>query len=311
MSIDDAQLTASVIRYAAQRVLHYLETSESWTRMNLAEGQFHTGDDPILADDEAQREFVSSARAHPAYRSLNILDIVGEENIVTLPRQYKPGARVFVLDALDGSTAWAMVRHGYCVACISLLADDSGTLRFECGVVATPVHAFTLLGYSDLKFGATFSASDNDVRLLSALPESDFRPPSLAINGFKARDRSLIVNVMSNLPRWDIVTLGGNPMNPYVVIGALTATVNTQYQCTWDALGVLMCTATDVVVGDIEGTIVSGPAFQSLFARVLLAGNVKIIPPMIVAKNPERFHEIAGIMAKATADNPPPETPAP
>lgn len=295
-----------MLRFAAQRVLRYLETSQAWQQLALAEDQFHTGDDPIRADAEAHQEFEVAARAHPAWNDLGVWSVVGEENILPAPAAFSEGTRVIVLDSLDGSSMWAMMRQGYCVAAMSLLANARGNLELECGVIATPVHSFTLAG-DELKFGPTFDGPRSDSLLLSTVPETDVRPKSLAINGYKARDRRLMIEIMRRLPDWDIVTNAGNPANPYVVMGSLTATVNTRYQCTWDALGVLACTTTDAVVGDLEGTIVSGPNFRHLYNRLLLEGNVKCIPPMIVAKNTERFAEVAAAVSDALREVPPPD----
>lgn len=302
----DSDVCASVLRFAAQRVLRYLETSQAWQQLGLAEGQFHTGDDPIRADAEAHQEFEAAARSHPAWSDLRVWSVVGEENILPPPETFSEGTRVIVLDSLDGSSMWAMLRQGYCVAAMSLLADSTGSLQLECGVIATPVHSFTLAG-DELRFGPSFDGPGNDALMLSTVPEIDVRPRSLAINGYKARDRPLILEIMRRLPDWDVVTNAGNPANPYVVMGSLTATVNTRYQCTWDALGILACTATDAVVGNLEGTIVSGPNFRHLYNRLLLEGNVKCIPPMIVAKNLDRFLEVSAAVSEALRAVPPPD----
>jgi fructose-1,6-bisphosphatase/inositol monophosphatase family enzyme len=287
---------AEVLRHAARSVLHYLETSVEQQQLAVAPGQVHAGDDPIVADERTHAEFESAARRHPAWDELHIWGVVGEERVVDVPSSPEPGTRVFVVDPLDGSTMWATARLGYCVAAMSLLTNESGELVFECGIVATPVHTFTLIG-DELSFGATFDAKVPDSILTSATPEIyPIRPPSLAINGYKARDREAVLAVMAGLRTWDVVTLGGNLLNPYVIIGNLTATVNTRPQYTWDALGVLMCTATDAVVGTVDGTIVSGPRFREQFNRIVLTGNGKLIPPMIVAKNRERFDEVAAVL---------------
>lgn len=303
MTTSEADVCATALRFAAQGALRYLETSQAWQQMTLAEGQFHTGDDPIVADSEAHVEFERSLRAHPAWHDLHIWGVVGEENIREVPKVYRVGTRVIVLDSLDGSTMWAMMRQGYCVAALSLLAGQDGLLKLECAIVATPVHTFTLDGDGGLRFGPTFEGPELDSLMLSTVPESPLLPPSLAINGFKHRDRPFILGILSRLSDWNAVTIGGNPTNPYVVMGSLTATVNTRYQCTWDALGILMCTATDAVVGDCEGTAVAGPAFRDLFNRLLLEGNVKCVPPMIVAKNLDRFQEVAAAVTEIPFTN--------
>ena len=57
-----------------------------------------------------------------------------------------------------------------------------------------------------------------------------------------------------------------------------------------------MCTATDAVVGLLDGTIISGRTFRKLFTRVVLTGNVRIIPPVIVAKNHDRYIMLSEVM---------------
>lgn len=289
---------ATALRFAAQETLKYLETSEAFEQFQLAEGQFHTGDDPIVADSEAHEHFESALRRHPAFSELRIWGVVGEERIVPPPSSLNAGTRVVVLDSLDGSSTWTMLRQGYCVAALTLTANGRGQLEFECGVIANPVHSFTLRG-GYLTFGPTFHGPADDILMTSTLPENPLRRESLAINGYKARDRDFIVALMTELPEWDIVTLGGNAATPYVVAGGLTAVVNTRPQCTWDALGVLFATVTDAAVGDTEGTLVKGPDFVRRYNRLLLAGNVRCIPPMIVAKNETRFHEIAEAIDRA------------
>ncbi len=296
MDFPQAELSATVLRFAAQGVLRFLENSDGWRQLTLAEDQFHTGDDPIVADAEAHHQFARLAQTHPAYQDLRIWGIVGEENIVRVPPRLQPGARIIVLDPLDGSGPWAMIRMGYCVAALVLLADTDGNLEVESAIVAGPTHTFTLVGDDDLRFGPTFGAPSNDLALLSTLPENELIDPSLALTGYKTRDRKAVLTLMERLSGWSIITLGGNTATPYVAVAGLTAAVTLRAQCTWDAIGILMCTATDAVVGSLDGIIVSGPTFRSLFNRVLLTGNVRAIPPMIVAKNEERLFTVSEAM---------------
>jgi hypothetical protein len=224
--------------------------------------------------------------------------IVGEENILNIPSGLAPGARVIVLDPLDGSGPWAMIRAGYCVAALSLIAGSDGVLSFETAIVAGPTHAFTLIEEGELSFGATFKGPAEDVALLSALPENEVIDPSVALTGWKSEDRDVVNSIMQHLGNWSVITLGGNPLTPYVLVGSLTAAVTLRAQCTWDAIGILMCTATDAVVGLHDGTLVSGRTFRRLFSRVVLTGNVRIIPPVIVAKNHDRFASLSEVMQK-------------
>ena len=296
MSHERAELSASVLRYAAQGVLRFLENSDGWQQLNLAEGQFHTGDDPIVADADAHQQFERFAKTHPAYQELKIWGIVGEEHIVKMPDRLQPGAGVIVLDPLDGSGTWTMIRSNFCVAALLLRADTDSRLGLESAIVAGPTHTFTLVGADDLRFGNTFSGPSNDVALLSALPENELIDPSLAFTGYKTKDRPAALSIMERLGDWSVVTVGGNPVTPYVIVGGLTAAVTLRAQCTWDAIGMLMCTATDAVVGRLDGTAVSGPTFRSLFNRVLLTGNTRAIPPMIVAKNRDRLLEVSAAL---------------
>ncbi len=293
MTFPQAELSASVLRYAAQGVLRSLENSNGWRQLGLAEDQFHTGDDPIVADAEAHAQFERLAQTHPAYQELRIWGIVGEENIVRIPPRMEPGARIIVLDPLDGSRPWAMIREGFCVAALVLLTGPDGKLELESAIVAGPTYTFTLVGDDDLRFGNTFGGPRDDVALLSTLPENELIDPSLALTGYKTRDRKAVLSIMERLSHWSVITLGGNPVTPFVVVGGLTAAVTLRPQCTWDAIGTLMCTATDAAVGSLDGRMVSGSTFRSLFNIVLLTGNVRAIPPMIVAKNQERLFEVA------------------
>lgn len=104
---------------------------------------------------------------------------------------------------------------------------------------------------------------------------------------------------MKHLPQWSLLTLGGNPMTVHVVASGLTAAITLKRSSTWDAVGILMATATDAVVGNLEGTVVSGATFRDLFAQVLVTGNVEAIPAMIVAKNLDRFKEVAAAVQAA------------
>jgi hypothetical protein len=298
MSVTEAELTATVLRFAAQGVLRFLETSDGWRQLSLAEGQFHTGDDPIVADADAHKHFENLVVTHPAYPDLRVWGIVGEENIITIPSGLTPGARVIVLDPLDGSGPWAMIRAGYCVAALSLIAGSGGILSFECAIVAGPTHAFTLIGEDELHFGPTFARPADDVALLSAIPENELIDPSVALAGYKSDDRDIVVSIMQHLGNWSIITLGGNPVTPYVLVGGLTAAVTLRPQCTWDAVGILMCTATDAVVGLLDGTLISGRTFRKLFSKVVLTGNVRIIPAVIVAKNHDRFINVSEVTQK-------------
>lgn len=289
----DTPACLDALRDAAQHVIRFLGTSQGLLHVAQQEDQFHSGDDPIVADLDTHVEFESRLKKHPSWSTLRVWDVVGEEHIVKQPPTFEAGTRVFVVDPLDGSTAWAMARQAYCVAAMSLLAGVDGKLALECAVIATPVHTFTFVAPSDFRFGPTASRHTHDYLIHSLVPQVPVRNKSLALNGYKARDRRLVGELMRRLHDWDVVTVGGNPFTPYVILGNLTAVLNTRAQCTWDALGFLMCTATDAVVGSVDGTLVSGGAFRALFNKVALEGNVKLIPPMIVAKSETAFRQVA------------------
>lgn len=288
-----ADLSARLLRSAAQRTLRVLESSRGWNRLQRQEGAFHHGDDPMDVDEEAQKAFYRTVKAHPYYRELRIVGVVGEEHIVRIT-PLAPGERVIVLDPLDGSKPWFLAHMGYCVAALVLLADDVGRLGVESALIATPTHAFTLVGGGqDLRVGRAFGVPEEDVPLLSVVPELKAEPPSLACVAWKAGERRRALEMVRKMPQWSFVTLGGNPVTPWVVAGGLTASITIKPTSTWDAVGILMATATDAVVGDLDGAVVSGPTFRDLFAAVLLEGNVTAIPPMIVAKSLERYQEVA------------------
>jgi hypothetical protein len=287
-----AEASAVLMRQAACETLKILESSTEWDQLVVAEGVFHHGDDPLVVDKEAQDAFSASAKSHQFYSDLQIREIVGEEHIVDVP-PLSPGERLIVLDPLDGSKPWFMIRSGYCVAALMLLAGPRGGLAVESAIIATPTHSFTLLGGHDLRFGRTFALPGLDAALLSAVPEDARQPPSLACVSWKASERIRAAKMIERLPGWSYLTLGGNPITPFVVAGGLTASIAIKPSSTWDAVGILMATATDAVVGDLDGTIVSGPTFRDLFGAVLLEGRVTAIPPMIVAKNYARYQEVA------------------
>ncbi|MFT3876742.1 MAG: inositol monophosphatase family protein [Propioniciclava sp.] len=306
MAVVDTLDCLEALKESSKHVIRFLETSTGMLRIAQHEGQFHTGDDPIIADKDTHLQFEERLRKSQFWPDLNIWGVVGEERIVQQPKYFTPGARVIVVDPLDGSTAWAMARQAYCVAALSLLAGRDRRLALECAVISTPVHTFTYSAESaEFCYGPT-SASKGDAEaeiydylIQSTVPETDVRPRSLAFNGYKKQDRKFALELMRELSDWDILTMGGNPFTPYVALGNLTAVMNTRAQCTWDALGTLMCTATDAVVGTIDGTVVDGGAFNTLFNKVALEGNVKLIPPMIVAKNMDAFNIVSDAAGKA------------
>ncbi|GAA4885571.1 hypothetical protein [Serinicoccus chungangensis] len=306
MTSPKSSLVADVLRYAAQETLRHLETSDAWEAFTLEEGQIHTGDDPIQADENAQLAFEKATESHLAFDQLNIHAFSGEERLKPISGDYKRGSRIIFVDPLDGSSLWSIFRQGYCVGAMSLVADGNGRWDFECGLVATPVHTFTLLD-EQLMFGATFSPSRLDTYLASAEPENQYRGPSLAMSGYKARDRDWVIALMGALPDWDIITLSGNTATPYVAAGSLTAALSHRPQTTWDALGVLAVATTDAVVGDIEGTVVHGPSFRNRFSKLPdLDKNTRTVPPTIVAKTEERFVEVANAVEVADAQSPRP-----
>jgi hypothetical protein len=60
-----------------------------------------------------------------------------------------------------------------------------------------------------------------------------------------------------------------------------------------------MAAATDAVVGDHEGNRFSGPDFRSLFAQVLLTGNVTPIPKLIVAKSGTAYEALVAAIRRS------------
>lgn len=285
------------MRLAAMKTLQHLETSRGWARVVLQEGELHPGDTPVEADYDAHHKFASVMNNHVASAQLAVEHIVGEEKILKSPPTVAPGSRIIVLDPLDGSTQWMMIRTGHCVSALMLLADDTGSLSVESAVVVNPVHAFTLVNNS-LMMGPTNGSSDGDIVLTSCLPDT-LEEPSLAITGFKSKDRGSFSTLIGELPGWSCLSIGGNPVTPYVIAGSLSACVTWRPQYTWDAVGILMATYTDAVVGNLDGDRVTGPAFAKVFNDVVMTQDARVIPPMIVAKDLERFEAVVLAMERA------------
>ncbi|GAB3189430.1 hypothetical protein FHX75_111220 [Micromonospora palomenae] len=298
MADELARIGASALRQAAMRTLRHLETSGGWKRLLLAEGELHLGDDPIQADEEAQVEFGRAFSRHPAYRDLRVIDIIGEERLKP-PPELNPGERLLVLDPLDGSTQWAMIRAGYCVAAMLFIARSAGRIQLESAIIANQTHTFTLINGKPMTFGPTYGTSSEDAYLLSCQPDNGMVVPSIAFTGYKPKDRGSVLSLVHELPQWSFLTIGGNPVTPYVVAGGLTAAVTIREQAPWDAIGILMCSKTDAVVGTLNGTVLGHRGFEELFNKVALTRNTRSIPPMIVAKTERRFKEVATALAKA------------
>jgi hypothetical protein len=300
---DDARnaMIAELLRVACRSTMSTLLRSDGLRRLALEENAFHHGDDPLEVDREAQTTFERAAAAHYAYHQLGIAAIVGEEAIRDIADVVE-GQRVLVVDPLDGSKPWALARMGFCVAALCLRRHSDGW-QIEGAIIATPTDAFTLLGEQELRFGLLDQSPASDVSLASALPENQhLGPRSWAAVGYKPADRKLAQPIVDQLPAWSFISLGGNPWFPWVVAGGLTAAVTLKASSTWDAIGILMAVATDAVVGNHEGTVVSGAAFRQLFAQVLLTGNVTPIPKMIVAKNMDCFLEIVDAIGRAEVE---------
>ena len=281
------------------RTLRSLEMSRGWQRILLAEGEMHLGDDPIQADEDSQEVFARVFSGHPAYRDLKVRDIIGEERLKPAP-DLAPGERLLVLDPLDGSTQWAMVRAGYCVAAMLFTARPGSRIELESAIIANPTHTFTLVAGDPLRFGPTYGKSDDDGYLLSCQPDNGVVIPSVAFTGYKPKDRRSVLTLVGQLPGWSFLTIGGNPVTPYVVAGGLTAAVTIRNQTPWDAVGILMCSKTDAVVGSLDGTVMGHRDFEQLFNKVALThDDTRPIPPMIVAKNERSFEQIAIAVARA------------
>lgn len=301
--VGDADLGALVLRNASREVVKHLELSNGWRRLLGAEGQTHPGDDPIEVDAEAHRVFEQGLADHLGYYSLSLSEVIGEENLKEarelerLRRTMAEGERLVILDPLDGSSQWALMRAGYCVAAM-LLVKHSGAFELESACVSTPVHTFTWIG-GRLRFGRTFGRPSEDVILTSCQPDRDLHEPSVALTGYKTKDRKSVLALMQGLPRWDILTLGGNPATPYVVAGNLSAAMTVRPQYVWDAVGVLMCSATDAIVGTLDGDVLDAPTCLALFNRVSMSQDAPSIPPLIVAKTDQLYEELRAAVVAA------------
>ncbi len=294
--------SAPLLRDAARATLRYLETSVGWQRLKLAEGDVHIGDDPILADAEAHRVFQYAVSAHPDAAEAKVFAVVGEEAMLSLPESYVPGTRVIVVDPLDGSTQWALVSTAFCVAAYCLVArdtDGSVKLEIESVVIVNPQHTFTWRASSPsgVLFGTTRTDGADDVLLLDPLPETQLDQPSVAFTGFKTKDREALIAISSQLAAWQIITIGGNPVTPYVLAAGLTAAVTLRPQAAWDALGILLASKAGAAVGFLNGQLVESEWLHDLFVSVVLDQNVRRIPALIVAKSEERYREVTrGLM---------------
>src|SRR4051794_19429917 len=118
---EDSYEVARLLRSAAVEALHFLTHGDASTELAAAETEFHHGDDPIKADQDAQSHFEQGARDHARYGELRIVGIVGEERIKQI-EDARRGDRVIVVDPLDGSRPWSLARIGFCVAALALIA---------------------------------------------------------------------------------------------------------------------------------------------------------------------------------------------
>jgi hypothetical protein len=283
-------LLAAMLRHACQQTLRYLGSGHASAALAETEEVFHHGDDPIVADKEAQRIFEEAIRSHEAFRMLNLVAIVGEESIreVSRPRE---GERVLVVDPLDGSKCWASVKTGYCVAALVLLAAG-GRWTVEAAIVATPLEAYTLRNSGDVFYGPTWGDASKDMRIAAILDENQVLGRMLSAVAYKPDDRDYIIRLWGLLPGWHLYTFGGNPTIPQVLTGGLTAAMTLRPTTNWDSVAVLMASKTDAIVGTHDGQRLNGPLFADLFATVLLTGNVTPIPPLIVAKTSSAYDMI-------------------
>lgn len=298
---EEQDSVARVLRDGARAVIADLTQNQPWQQVAVETVDFHIGDDPIAADKQAQEVFESAIYPHPAADGLRIVAIVGEEEAKYL---HKPAIndRVIVLDPLDGSKPWAMARIGYCVAAICLRLAEGAEWQIDGAILATPTDVFTLRGDRDLRYGFLTQDPDDDISIQSTTPENDLFQPSLATVAYKPEDFARTLPIFRQLPEWSIITLGGNPLTPYVITGALTATMTTRKSTTWDTVGVLMASATDAIVGTLDGRILGGD-FRQLFAQVALTGSkASPIPEIIVAKTRERYDELVEAVRRSEFD---------
>lgn len=278
---------------AAETTVRHLQASDGMERITIAEGQFHSGDDPIRVDEEAHSVFDNALlRAEERYGRRTIYAIAGEEKLATIPDDLNPGVRVVIVDPLDGSAQWSMFRSAFCVAAYSLIADGDGKLRLECAVLTDTSRYYVWSKFRGVRMGLRGDSPDRRIRLDAIVDENGYDTPSIAFTGFKPKDRSALLRVATSFDEWNIITIGGNPVTPYVLTGSLTAAVTLRPQATWDAVAILMATQTDAVVGALDGTIANPYSFQDIFQEVALTGNVRRVPAMIVAKNHRRFEEV-------------------
>jgi hypothetical protein len=296
---EDTYELARLLRSAAMASLHFLTHGDASTELASRETEFHHGDDPIQADLDAQRHFAEAVRDHAGFEAFKITAIVGEENIENVP-PHSAGARIIVVDPLDGSRPWTIARIGYCVAALLLHAPDDEKWEVEAALIATPTEAFTLLGTDLLLHGPLSGEPETDLVVGSVVPLADVMPKSLAAVAYKPEDRAAAMRIVARLPDWAFISLGGNPLTPYVVVGRLTAVVTLKPSSTWDSVGVLMAAATDAVVGDHAGQRLSGPDFRRLFAQVLLTGNVTPIPALVVAKSQDTYLEVVNAIQQVS-----------
>lgn len=293
MGIEDSERSARLLRGAALAALRHLSTSRGWDRVALREGEFHSGDDPITADREAQQVFEHFVLAHQHEVDNSVYAVVGEESIRALPESLKPGARLIVVDPLDGSTQWAIFSHAFCVAAYCVRADSRGRLELESAVVATPQHSFTWRANSEgFEFRAVHVPDAPPIITQSTVEENPYVTPSLAFTGFKPKDRHATIELLDTFSDWHVLPIGGNPVTPYVVTSGLTAAITLRPQAAWDALGILLASTTDAVIGALDGTRLNPDTFRGLFERVVLSGDVRRVPALVVAKTPARFDEV-------------------
>lgn len=175
----------------------------------------------------------------------------------------------------------------------NLLVGSSGRLELESAIVANPQHSFTWRADKSGFELRTTRTSDGPVAVTqSVVSESPLLSPTLAFTGFKTKDRPATLDIAKTLDDWQIMLIGGNPVTPYVVSSGLTAALSLRPQASWDAVGILLASKTDAVIGALDGTLLHHESFRTMFEQVVLEGNVHLIPALVVAKSRARYDEL-------------------
>lgn len=225
----------------------------------------------------------------------------GEEAMSTAA--VRVGEVLVLADSMDGTEPGLCLTHGFAAVVMAYERLREDRWRLLAASIATSNHLVaTLIEGRVLVLGQFGRDLSDDMPVASIYPTqaAPGRALRVAVVGAKPEARKEMWRVDEALPDDAVLFgLGGNPVLPGLILGALDAVICLHPQTPWDAALAPFASTADASVSLLSGDLVSHENLLNLFSELRLADNLRSIPPLVIARDEQTVLRVVDALQRA------------